>query len=347
MRIVGGPFTRGLTLALAVAGCGAKKSSQSFRAGMELICSAGEQPAVARRNPAERAQAMSEWIRTEVTNAEARAAFGAVADASPGERARALMAAARRAGLERCALATATGAMSLDLAEAPPSAVLAEVPDGATLAITADALVLEGTAVVAVRDGEVDPADVDGGAGGNRIPKLTALAAALAKHAPGPLAIAVAPTTPFRVLWQALYSVKGSHRSLALLVRSHGQVKAVTLTLPDETTTDVDALLVPGAAPQPRPLKMAMVITRDRTMLLSFDGSEGTLQRPLAEAPTNDVAAAAAMVATTLAAVAERHPGEQALIVMADPAATIATVLPLMAAARASFPDLRLSAGFQ
>ena len=350
MRIVSGSWS--LALALALAGCGSKKSGQSFRAGMELVCSAGEQPDVTRRNPAERARAMSQWIDGAVHNAEARAAFTKFGEARPAEGAKILAEAAQRAGLARCALATAAAAGGVDLVEAPASAVLAEAPTGLMLVVTETAMVLDGTEVVAVHAGQVDPADVEGGARGLAIPKLAALAAAQAAHNPSPLAIAAVPTTTYQTLVRAVSSVRTSYPTLALLVRSHDGVGAVPLTFPatNRLEADLARLAASGgeAKPAAPPLQMAMMISADRVMLFSFDGREGSPGQPLTQVALADVAAAATEVATALAAVAARNPAAASprqLIVMAPPGAPLATVLPLMAAARASFPELVLSTG--
>lgn len=100
-----------------------------------------------------------------------------------------------------------------------------ELPEGAsTLIITKTGIVVEGKSIVSVSNGNVDPAELEGGTQGRKIPRLTNFLAALrsqeeAKHrqdpaydpakAPPPELLIIADrTTPYGLLVEVMFSAK-------------------------------------------------------------------------------------------------------------------------------------------
>ncbi len=337
-----------LVLVVLLAACGSKNTEQSFREGMALICKVGEDPDLAHANPVERQAAMSRWLDERVTNARARKVIAAVGEANPQDRARLIREAAGEAGVTDCPIvAEAAPGAGLELPTVPGDVALAEVPEGVTMVITATAIVVEGEQIVAVRDGAVDPSELDGGARGMKVTRLEKFAGALAAQDPGPMLVAVAPGTPYRVLMQALYSVKGSYQALHVLARAGDALGAVSLTLP--TAPLASGVLAPAPDAEP-PVQMVLAITQRHALLWSLSGTEGTLRQPALTVAPDDVT----RVRAALADIAKRRwegrarPDEdRRIVVMADATQPAAIVVPMMAAARESFPDVVLSTGFE
>jgi biopolymer transport protein ExbD len=134
--------------------------------------------------------------------------------------------------------ATALTAGSVSL---PRSMSDEPLPEGAsTLIITPTAIVLEGEEIVAVRGGSVDAAEKDGGARGYKIVNLSRVLGGLRKleeqklldkGKPLPkvpeLLIIADRTTPFRLLFDVIYSAKekeAGYRRFRLIVQKHEPV---------------------------------------------------------------------------------------------------------------------------
>lgn len=120
----------------------------------------------------------------------------------------------------------------------PRSMTEEPLPEGAsTVIITPTALVLEGEEIVAVRNGSVDASEKEGGARGYKITKLTRVLAGLraledqkAREAGGEppkipeLMIIADRTTPFRLLFDVIYSAKereAGYKRFRLIVQKH------------------------------------------------------------------------------------------------------------------------------
>jgi biopolymer transport protein ExbD len=134
--------------------------------------------------------------------------------------------------------ATALTAGSVSL---PRSMSDEPLPEGAsTLIITPTAIVLEGEEIVAVRGGGVDAAEKDGGARGYKITKLSRVLGGLRRLedqkliekgkpvAKVPELLIIADrTTPFRLLFDVIYSAKekeAGYRRFRLIVQKHEPV---------------------------------------------------------------------------------------------------------------------------
>jgi len=102
------------------------------------------------------------------------------------------------------------------------------------LAATPQGITLDGKPVIALRDGTIDPADLEGGAGGRKISKLTAQLSTLAAGAPpSTLALALDPRLSYDLLVNLLFSAKQKEagwKHFALLVN----VGSTTRALPQQ-----------------------------------------------------------------------------------------------------------------
>ncbi len=113
--------------------------------------------------------------------------------------------------------AAAVNAASVDL----PSSVSQEpMPEGASvIIISREAISVEDQQIVSVHNGEVDPSQLEGGALGVKIPRLTTFLAAWRQSyeqeavekgrvlpAVPELMVIADRTIPFRLLWQVIYS---------------------------------------------------------------------------------------------------------------------------------------------
>jgi hypothetical protein len=305
---------------VALAACAKSAPPQSFRDGVEIICSAGEEPSVQATNPADRQAATSAWILARLRNPEARQVFDALGEPAGDLRRSTLTDAVERAGLAHCALIDALRPDGVKAA----GATLPSTPDGPTLTIAAGAVVVEGTAIVSVRDGDVDPADLDG----DTMPKLVAYAAALAPHAPGTLVVDPAPETHYHLLFATIASVIGAYPAVAIMAAGDGGLGAIPVRIANDATAQDD-------------LGLVVAITRDDLIVFSTSGRAGKLAEPRWRGPTDAIAE----LRTTLAAI--DGAGSHHVIVVADAAQTAAVVVPALAAARASFPELVLARSLQ
>jgi biopolymer transport protein ExbD len=300
---------------------------QSFADAMKAVCDATKQ------GPA--------YVKSHLLNREVVRMLGAMGDLPPAERRPRLNEAVARAGLKDCPMfdAQPVGA-ELHVAKVGDAPGLVELDETThVLAITAGGIAIEGKAIVAVRNGDVEPAEKEGGALGINIPRVgrfaAALAAELTKHGK-PLAgmtLVVDPGTPFRLLVEAMFSVKAAgFARFAIAVHAGAATKAIPIEMPDSK----QAKAATG-------LRMVVSVTKDKIVVWSISGTEGTLRRPaqaLALDHTADLAAA-------LAAIAAKHQDDHTIVIMCDRALPMQNLAEVLVAALSAFPTLWLSTGFE
>jgi biopolymer transport protein ExbD len=122
--------------------------------------------------------------------------------------------------------ATALEAGSVTL---PHSMTDEPLPENAsTLIITSTAIVVEGNEIVPIRNGVIDASEIEGGARGYKISKLSRELKSLRDDEKGKakdpnavpeLMIIADRTTPFRLLFDVIYSAKGDKSSTGLLYK--------------------------------------------------------------------------------------------------------------------------------
>jgi biopolymer transport protein ExbD len=236
----------------------------------------------------------------------------------------------------------------VDLAVSPRA--LERIPDGRpTIVVTKTGIVVEGKAVAAVANGDVDPADKEGGALGLRITRLADFMKTLAAASKTPMDAAnvvIDQSLPYQLAIEVLFSAKSAPmKYFGLVAKTPSGLGIVPLTLPDKVP--------PGA--KPTGLKPVVAITKDKLILWSISGLEGTLQAPKLTVPRTQ----ADKLTPALAEIVKRRfkgkrdAADREILVMADQVILMKDVMAVMFAIRTAadgselFPDIQLSSGFQ
>jgi biopolymer transport protein ExbD len=327
---------------------------QSFNDAIATICDAS---AVA---PA--------YFTSHLLNTEVIRLFKSLGDDNPAERATRLRDALTRAGRTSCPAMQGQSSTANLKAPTVPDVGLVELGTNPTTTITSSAIVIEGKAIVAVTNGDVDAGEKDGGAMGLEIPRVTSFVQALAKEldrqgsshgttftldpagSPRVMTLIVDPATPYRLLVEAMSSIKaGGYSALMIAVHAGVALKAIPIVLPDKKRPD-------KKPPPPQALEMIVSIVNDKVLLWSISGIEGTLSKPAVSTTPDHLAD----VQTALAAIVDKHwhggkrtPEDRQIIVMADAGMALQRVAELIASVRATadgkelFPSVLLSTGFE
>jgi biopolymer transport protein ExbD len=234
------------------------------------------------------------------------------------------------------------------------SRALERVPDGwPTIVATKTGIVVEGKAIVAIANGDVDPAEKEGGALGIKIPRLTQFITALGevnrKRGLPPLDAAnvvIDQSLPYRLAIEILFSAKSAPmKHFALVAKDPKGLGGVPLTLPDKV----------AAGQKPTGLKPVVAITKDKLILWSISGLEGTLQAPkltVARGQADKLTPALAEIVKRRFK-GKRDGADREILVMADGNMPMKDVMAVMFAVRTAadgselFPDIQLSSGFE
>lgn len=212
------------------------------------------------------------------------------------------------------------------------------VPQWPTLVATKTGVVIEGKAIASITNGDVDPSEKEGGVLGIKIPRLATFAKAM-QPPPTGMTLVLDPTTSYQLMIELVFSLKSTGiKQFALVAKTGTKLGAIPLTLPDKT---------PGA--DDKSLKLVVAVTRDKLLVWSISGQEGTLQKPKATLKPTELDKLTAAVAD----IKKRHTADTSVIVMCDGSAVMSLVVPLLAAVRVNtdgkplFPDVLLSSGFE
>lgn len=238
-------------------------------------------------------------------------------------------------------------ASGVDLAVSPRA--LERVPSWPVIVATKTGVVVEGKAIVAIANGDVEPAEKEGGVLGLKIPRLEQFVRALvaAEHPPSDGAnVVIDQSLPYRLAIEILFSAKSAPiKRFGLVAKMPGDLGIVPITLPDKVTDK----------PKPSGLKMVVAITKQKILLWSISGLEGTLQAPKL---TVAIGEADKLTPALAEIVKRRFKGkreavDRQILVMADGDVPMKIVMPVMFAIRAAgdgselFPDIQLSTGFE
>ncbi len=309
---------------------------QSYAAAMKMLCDAHPEP---------------NYLTSHLINVEVVQMLGALGNANPAERRHILDEAVAKGGLTKCALFELATPTLAGRAPVVADHGLVELGEQPTVIVTPTGIVVEGKPIASVVNGDVDPAEKEGGAQGIAIVRLkkflTALAQELAARSQpaGKLTLIVEPATPYRLLIEVMFSAKqAGFREFALAVTANQAIKAIPLVLPDK----------PG--PQDKGVRPVVAITKDKLMLWSLSGKEGTLQKPklvVALDRASDVQQALAEIVARRWPSGTRGADEHHLLLMADGALPMQALADVMVAVRTGndgkelFNDLWLSSGFE
>jgi len=225
---------------------------------------------------------------------------------------------------------------------------------GTVAVATPTGVVIDGKAIISVRNGDVDPAEKEGGSMGIKIPRVTAFVEKLLEaqraRTPGQPAgflLAIDKSLPYRLLVELMFSIKAAGVRDFSLIGQASDLGVVPIKFPDKRPSE--------PATKDAPLGLAVAVTKDRLVLWSISGLEGTLNTPKLSVGRTDTA----KLASAVAEIAKRRfPGKRAqadrsIIVMADGAVSMQDVLATIVAVRTTaddkelFPDVLLSSGFE
>jgi biopolymer transport protein ExbD len=241
----------------------------------------------------------------------------------------------------------------VDLAVSPRA--LERVPDGwPVIVATKNGIVVEGKAIASIANGDVDPADKEGGVLGVKITRLADYIKTLGELARTkgmpPLDAAnvvIDQALPYRLAIEILYSAKTALiKRFGLVAKDPKGLGIVPLTLPDKSPSD---------KPKPGALKLVVGITKDKIVLWSTSGLEGTLKAPKLSAALGEADKLTPVLGEI---VKRRFKGkrdaiDRQIIVMADGRIPMKYVMAVMFAIRTAadgselFPDIQLSSGFE
>lgn len=313
-----------------------KQDEQTFAEAMALICGAADRPEMKSVNPAERQQQISTWLDEQLKNPEARELFAAVGRSGRAEAFAKIDEAARRAGIDLCALTRPLDPLSGVAVPEVGALPLEPLPSSMVVLIaSADTIIVEGEAILPLREHEVDPAELEGGRGGHMIPRLQRFLSAIPR-AGDQIALVLHPRTPYRTFFALVASSRSVFAKVSVLARGDAGPGTLPLSIPDNKPE----VFVDG----PMPVTPVVAVTATKVIVFSIHGNEGTIGKPLLEVPAADAATA---VRKTLAEVAARHPDERQSVLMADDGVAAQEVVSMLAAMHASFPEVLLSRGFE
>jgi biopolymer transport protein ExbD len=317
---------------------------QSFADAMKVVCATPAQPAgdgAHKPDP-------SAYLRSHLLNPEVIRMVGKLGDLNPADEVTVLRDAMSRAGLASCAIVDAAGKQQAKQAPKVHGGGFVEVGQGPTVTATTGGIIADGKAIVPIKNNAVEVSELDGGVFGLRIPRLIQVMKAIAAaRGPGPVNLVVDPALTYNTLMQLLVSARAAgFAQFAFVVDVADQAKAIPIALPD----------LPKAQKldnKPAPwVMMVVTIDKDKLLLWSISGKEGTLQQPKLVAHSADE------IGTALARIVEErwHGGSRAdddrsIIVMANSSTPMQTVADVLAAVRAGpdgkelFPNIMLSAG--
>jgi biopolymer transport protein ExbD len=228
-----------------------------------------------------------------------------------------------------------------------------------TIAVaTPTGVVIDGKAIVSIRNGHVEPAEKEGGSLGIKIPRVTAFVekqlelqrAATAGQGGGPgvpFLLAIDKRLPYGLFIELMFSIKAAGvRDFSLIGQGSdlGVVPVRLLERPFSLRATKDA-----------PLGLAVAVTKDKLILWSLSGLEGTLSTPKLSVGRTDTAKLALAVAeiTKRRFPDKRAEADRSIMIMADSAVPMQDVLTTIVAVRTTaddrelFPDVVFSAGFE
>jgi hypothetical protein len=242
--------------------------------------------------------------------------------------------------------------------------------EGAMVVVSASAIEVEGKQVVPVTGGDVAASEKEGGALGMKIPKLTKFLQAwgeASKDAAAPVRLLVEPATASRVLFSVIVSSRdaGARAFRLVVARPDGSIGALPIELPDakaSTGTLIELDAAKKKAPPPdAPAGLILSVTRDKLILWSMSGLEGTLDAPKLVVPAEGGHFDLEKVTASLVEIAQRRwpdagrrPADtRSIIIQVEGAARFQELAGLIAAARTRpdgsplFPDVLLALGFE
>lgn len=344
-------------LIIAFAALASCKSEQSMQQAMKKICAGPPVPTwFSKLAPPDRLAASSRlveeqatWYGKNVTNANGRELLVKLALLEPYHWSREISSAAYAANVSPCPYADSHGPIIPSEAVVIDSAYLDGIDPMPIVALTKDSISIDGNEVVKLRNGTVDASEIEGGARGIKISRLSAhnipeppesQVRTFEVGGPSPRAISIfaEPTTSYRLLFQTISSLRwqeASFRRFSLLVASkEGTLASLPMVFPEPAVTGIDM--------DKLPLGLTVSLTDKQLLLWSISGEEGTLEVPslvIQRDPTKSDEYDFLKLSDKLAEIIERRwpdkirePMDYDLFLMADGNTPYRIVVELMAA---------------
>jgi hypothetical protein len=241
--------------------------------------------------------------------------------------------------------------------------------DGAMVTVTTSFIMVDGQQLVPISGGEVPASEREGGAFGMKVPKLTAFMrarAGAAKDATAPVRLLVDPATSAGVLFAVIVSARdaGARAFRLVVARPDGSLGVLPIELPDaraSTGTVIELDAAKKKAPPPdAPAGLVVSLTRDKLLLWSLSGLEGTIQAPKLAIDAAGGRFDLEKLTASLAEIAQRRwpdagrrPADsRSIIIQVDRATRFDQLAAVISATRTRpdgnllFPDVLLSVGF-
>ena len=289
----------------AVTACKQGQAEQSFAQAMGEICAGPPVPVGWETlTPPERAAAFNElatahgeWMEKSIRNPKARALLVRLAEVASYQLPSRIADAAKEAGIETCPYVHKLGLILPGTVTLVNSELLDLVDNLPIVGLREGAITLGSNIILSLKNWTVDAQELEGGALGIRIMRLTKYMAALKSSPPprqpkvqtfqlsGDASLAInllcEPETPYRLLFQVIASLRpADYRHFSLLVGSPaGSLGALTVQLPDSRPR-LQENFVPTKNSEDEPLQLIVSMTKDRYFLWSISGLEGTLDKP-------------------------------------------------------------------
>ncbi|MEO8707198.1 MAG: hypothetical protein ABI867_44635 [Kofleriaceae bacterium] len=231
-----------------------------------------------------------------------------------------------------------------------------------TVVATPSALSVEGKAIASIRNGAFDPAELEGGALGIKLPRLTDFTAAFVQASPTTTRarLMLDAATPYRVLFSIMYSMKPTLTRFDLVARVGEDLVTCPVVLPERkqvsSGVDLDQQIrdVRDGKPVPPPtnvsLKLWVSVTATEVLVWSVSGLEGTLKTPASKLPLTSPSLVTDL-RKVLADIAQRH-ADRDLVIQADGAVPLQRIAEILGAVRATptgapmFVDVVFATGF-
>lgn len=210
------------------------------------------------------------------------------------------------------------------------------------------ALTVKGKAVVMLRDGNVDAADLNGGALGMIIPKLREHTSDFPTAG---VLLQLDRRTPVTTLLQIMSTLQASKLlAVSILARAGAQTMSAPIALPPSGASAwVRHTVPPDGKPAPD-VQPAIALSSSELKLFSISGKAGTLAKPALVMKTNpgiDLVELGRKL--TELRTKYPYPDDQTIVVVADGTLPIQAVLEVIATVRATpegkllYPDIVLS----
>ena len=227
---------------------------------------------------------------------------------------------------------------------------LDKVPAGRpTVLVTTKGIVVDGKSLATISEGNVDPSEKQGGALGIEITRLAAYVQKSSKLVPpSGYVLAFDKSLPYHLMIEVMYSIKKAGIADFGIMAHASDLGVVPVKLPTKTA----AVLTPSKSDPP--LGIAVAITKDRMIVWSTSGLEGTLAKPKLAVARTDVAKVTAALAEIVKRrfATRRADADRSIIVLADGNVPLQDIVSAMIAVRSDatgaplFPDIQLSSGF-